>query len=325
VTAEDPTPRMIRRSEHEGPEAGPGGVGAPQGEASAQFLGQFLLGRGLINEEDLEDGLAQQDAMNLPIGALALSKGFLSEKQLLHVHGEQRRTDRLFGEIAVRRGFLTQGQLDELLKEQKEGRVFLGDVLVEAGTVTREVMDRALEDYLREQRVAERRVAERLRGLDESGLLAPSVQLTTRLLLRVGGLVAKPAAVESETRFAGRDYVFWQEVGGDQSFTYALAFDGPDLLTLCKGMLIALDEDDEVPTEVDLLALDVGKEFVNVVVGHLCTWLSRQSRDTMPLPPDAGEGDIEVPTGWSGPSKRVNVRLVLPRGEAALSLVYPAS
>ena len=74
---------------------------------------------------------------------------------------------------------------------------------------------------------------------------------------------------------------------------------------------------------IDLLVLDVGKEFVNIIVGHICTWLSREGINTMPLPPDYGEGACELPHSWEGDTRTINVRLVMARGEVVLSILVP--
>lgn len=283
------------------------------------------MSRGLVSPDALEDALDYQESVNLPLGALALSKGLLSEKQLLHVHAAQWNSDKKFGEIAVRKGFMTRAQLDELLREQKEGRVFLGQALVEQGALDSSVLESSLQSYKDSQKIAEQQIRQDLRALDDFLLVSPAVQLTTRLMLRMGGMVAKVAAVSEDTRLQPFDHVFWQEVGGERPFTYGLSVHTPDLLDLTESMLYSMGEDTEAPDEVNMVVLDVGKEFVNIVVGHVCTWLSREGLNGMPLPPDAAEGNTELPTGWDGASRRVNIRLLMTRGEMALSVLTPAT
>ncbi len=290
-----------------------------------QFLGQYLLSRGLISAEALDEALDYQESVNLPLGALALDRGILSEKQLLHVHAHQRQSDQRFGEIAVRLGFMTRTQLDELLREQKEARIFLGEALVQRDHLTREQLDEALADYHTVQEQAEARVQRDLRNLSDYLLVAPSIQLTTRMLLRLAEMVVKVAAISQDTRLAPKEYVLWQEVSGDRAFTYAMACDAPDLLDLAESLLAGMVDDEDIPTEVDELALDAGKEFINIVVGHICTWLSREGLNTMPLPPDAAEGDAAVPVQFEGPVRRINVSLTSVRGDLALSLLVPAA
>ncbi|RMG15288.1 MAG: hypothetical protein D6731_08615 [Planctomycetota bacterium] len=285
-----------------------------------QFFGQYLLAKGLIGPEALREALDYQRSVNIPLGALALSKGLLTEKQVLHVHTEQRRSDRMFGEIAVLKGFMTRQQLDELLREQKEARVLLGDALVRKGYLSWEKVAEAYKNYQAEQAQAEAQVQRRLQRIPNRLLVDSVIQMSTRMLLRMGGQVSKLAAVAQETRLLPREYTFWQEVEGDLPFAYYLSIGTPELLALAHAILRAVGEPEEdLPQDVDLLVLDVGKEFVNIVVGHVCTRLSHDGFSTMPLPPDHAEGEDFSPTLQPGASS-INVRLVLPLGDVAISI-----
>jgi hypothetical protein len=290
-------------------------------QVSVQFLGQFLVSQGHVTRDQLEAALDFQEENNLPLGALALSKGLLNERQLLIVHAQQMNTEDRFGEVAVRRGFLTRHQLDELLREQKEARVLIGDALVRAGAIDADTLAVAVQQYRVVQERAQEQVDAELRSLPDAHLISPAIQLTTRLLLRMCGLVAKVAAVSQDTRLAHFDYALWQEVEGTRPFTYALHLDGLDLLDLSEAVLYALDDETALPDEVDPLVLDVGKEFVNILVGHLCTWLDREGHRTTPLPPGSGEGNLDPPACWDGPVRRINVRLVMPRTAMAVSIL----
>ena len=229
-------------------------------------------------------------------------------------------TEDRFGEVAVRRGFLTRHQLDELLREQKEARILIGDALVRAGAVDADTLAVAVQQYRVVQERAQEQVDAEIRALPDAHLISPAIQLTTRLLLRMCGLVAKVAAVSQDTRLAHFDYALWQEVEGTRPFTYALHLDGIDLLDLSEAVLYALDDETALPDEVDPMVLDVGKEFVNILVGHLCTWLDREGHRTTPLPPGSGEGNLDPPACWEGPVRRINVRLVMPRTAMAVSI-----
>ena len=296
-------------------------VADPQPFVTVQFLGQFLVSQGHVTRSQLEAALDFQEANNLPLGALALSKGLLSERQLLLVHAQHLSSEERFGEVAVKRGFLTRHQLDELLREQKEARVLIGDALVRDGAIDSETLAVAVEQYRIVQERAEEQVEAALRALPDAALVSPAIQLTTRLLLRMCGMVAKVAAVSQDTRLSSFDYSLWQAVEGTRPFTYALHLDGIDLLDLSEAVLYALEDDTSLPEEVDPIVLDVGKEFVNILVGHLCTWLDREGQRTRPLPPDSGEGTLIPPTSWEGPVRVINLRLVTPRTAMAVSIL----
>jgi hypothetical protein len=312
-----------RAADRPDPDLPPSGGSPEPLAASVQFLGQFLVSQGLVSNEQLDLALDYQEENNLPLGALALSKGLLSEKQLLIVHATQLTSEERFGEIAVRRGFLSRHQLDDLLREQKEARILIGDALVRQDAIKSDVLVVALEQYKHVQKLAERQVEEDLRRLPDFLLVSPAMQLTTRLLLRMCGLVAKVAAISEDTRLAPRDYVLWQEVRGDRPYTYGFHIDGVDLLDLAEALLYTLGDEAEIPDIVDEVVLDVGKEYVNILVGHLCTWLDREGYSCRPLPPDAAEGEFPIPVSFEGPARHINLRLVLPRTEMAVSIIVP--
>jgi hypothetical protein len=282
-----------------------------------QFFGQFLVSQEIVSSDALEEAVRYQKECNLPLGALALSKAYLTEGQVQHVHGLQRRTDRFFGELAVERGFLTPGQLDELLKDQAEARVLIGEALLAKGHLTRDRLNEALLEYHASQSTSEEALRETIDEHPQARLLDLSQQLTERMLLRLAGMLTKPLEVLADTRPEPLEHWITMQVEGDRNFTYALTLDSPQLLAVAQGLLREVDGV-EAPTEVDELALDAGREFANIVVGHICTHLSRTDREqTMPKPPRSGApepvGDGER---WAG------VRMLLPDGELAMGLLF---
>jgi CheY-specific phosphatase CheX len=237
------------------------------------------------------------------------------------IRTEQRRSDRLFGEIAVLKGFLSRQQLDDLLREQKEARVLLGDALVKQGYLSWEQVASAYKAYQGEQQAAEQQIQRTLAAIENKLLVNTTVQMSSRMLLRMGGQISKLAAVDDKTRLVPREYLFWQEVEGDLPFTYYMSISSQELILVSRNILEAVG-DPESPEDVDMIVLDVGKEFVNIVVGHICTRLSHEGLNTMPLPPDHAEGQDFQPPQSDG-MVQINIRLVMPLGEVALSLHCP--
>jgi len=286
-----------------------------------QFFGQYLVSTGVVSDGSIAEAVQYQRAVNIPLGALALSKALLTERQVLHIHTQQRRTDKPFGEIAVQRGYLTRAQLDDLLKEQAEARILLGEALVQKGHLSREQLNEALISYHSEQSRAKDEVVAALRAVEEATLTETAVELSSRMLLRMGNLVSKYAEVTPGARPALHDYWFTMAVGGDKSFTFGLGLEEPVLLALARRMLEEIP--DEAPhDEVDELVLDAGKEFVNIVVGHVCSRLSRDGLNTMPEPADVVDvratGAPSPPAGlWNG------VVLRLPSGDVSVGVHVP--
>lgn len=280
-----------------------------------QFFGQFLIDRGAVTAAALEDALAYQAAVNVPLGALALSKGLLSERQVLLVHTEQRRSDRRFGELAVQLGFLKRSQLDDLLREQAEARILIGEALVQKGHLTRAALDEAFNVYRAEQARAEEEARSALTTAPFAAAVEAAVDVTMRLLLRLGSLSAKLTRVGWDRPLDLQDHVFWQPVSGEQPFTYALSLSSAHTLLLGRRMLEPLQGAD-VPEAVDALVLDVMREFVNIVVTQVCARLARDGRRYVP-------GAPELTPLPAQRGQRVVVELVLPQGVVGVAIDLP--
>lgn len=280
--------------------------------SSVQFFGQYLVARAIVSPEALQDALAYQAAVNVPLGALALSKGLLSERQVLLVHTEQRRSDRRFGELAVQMGFLKRSQLDDLLREQAEARILIGEALVQKGHLTREALDEAFKAYRAEQAEAEQATRWALSEAPGGLVVEAAVDITARLLLRMGNLSAKLTRVSWDRPLALQEHTFWQPIDGDERFVYILTLSAAQALTLGRRMLEPLQGGD-VPDAVDALVREVIKEFVNIATLQVCGRLGREGRDCAPGVPEVGS-----PPAPSGPC--VVVELALPDGVVRLAV-----
>lgn len=89
--------------------------------------------------------------------------------------------------------------------------------------------------------------------------------------------------------------------------------DFPLLMATAAALLVELGE--EVPPIVDEVVLDAGKEFVNIVVGHVCAGLCKDGQKVMPEPPEVR---TRVPNLGR---TRVRVVVALAEGDAFVDLV----
>ena len=114
------------------------------------LFGEFLLGQGLVKEDELVSALDEQQQNKMPMGQMAVQKGFLDSKSLFKVLTEQRKRLRDandFGVIAIEMGLLNQGQIDELVESQSTTNELLGNLLVGKGIVPREKLVEILREY----------------------------------------------------------------------------------------------------------------------------------------------------------------------------------
>lgn len=108
-------------------------------------VGQMLISKGLINETQLHEALAQQkEKPYLRLGEVLLGLGYVQLGDLSDSLEMQHRALRL-GQILMRKGDLDAEQLDAALKRQSETGKLLGELLVDMGFCTRTQVHEALE------------------------------------------------------------------------------------------------------------------------------------------------------------------------------------
>ena len=172
------------------------------------FLGQFLLQRGAITEEQLADALEYRREHTRRTGDLALEQGALTPRQVTCVLREQEKTDQPFGEIALHRGYLSEEALDDILFSQVVCCVYLGEALLERGHLSQERFDVLLREY--EQIESGRRTNVRYLYEDapENKILATLVVALDKAFTRFTGESAKVDDIGGEFCEALYDHSF---------------------------------------------------------------------------------------------------------------------
>ena len=270
----------------------------PQGpKEEAKFFGHYLVQKGLINEEQLEQGLLLMRQRNRKLGDLAKERGFLSDFQVETLHKEQRRVDMFFGDLAIKRGFMNKGQVDELLDWQRVHKIRIGEALVEL-----ELMDA---DTVREH-------AE-VFG-EDLGSLAPKVPISTetqdtaalstadgpldvsrvetyivdylpRMLRRLADADAKVVSIGSIAQFAGFQYRGLSKLEGDPALLLGVSLDEALARQVLEGLFGEEVEDifDELPFD------DAVTEFLSMLGASLVTHLESLGFEYRSGAPVAGE------------------------------------
>jgi hypothetical protein len=138
-------------------------------------LGELLVLRGLLAEDDVASALLEQRRNRRRLGQILVARGVLSRAALESTLAEQagrlepesgfgaglrdaidvqragrRRTRRRsrppLGEYLVRRGYLTDEDISRALADQAKSGKLIGEILVERGAVAQPVVSRALEE-----------------------------------------------------------------------------------------------------------------------------------------------------------------------------------
>ncbi|MFW5735030.1 MAG: hypothetical protein ACOCWR_08230 [Oceanidesulfovibrio sp.] len=116
------------------------------------FLGQFLMRKGLVNEEQLLEAVGYQKGVNELIGDLAVRREYLAPNDVEAILRSQRESELPFGQIAVEQGRLTEAQRESLVQAQAMGYVFLGEALLANGFLTALEFVEAINEFSRVER-----------------------------------------------------------------------------------------------------------------------------------------------------------------------------
>ncbi|MGA0199604.1 MAG: hypothetical protein ACO3NK_10880, partial [Prochlorotrichaceae cyanobacterium] len=106
-------------------------------------LGQFFLRTSALTEEQLEELLREQSSSQKRLGELLVEKGMISQEDLDKALENQQI---LLGDILVKHNYITQEQLDIALKQQRETFQPIGEIVVQAGWITAQEMSHALKE-----------------------------------------------------------------------------------------------------------------------------------------------------------------------------------
>lgn len=113
----------------------------------AQFLGNYLVKKKLITEEQFAEASEQQKDVHMKLGVLAVNEEFMTPEQAQEVHDIQTRVDKRFGQIAIELDYLTEEQLDQLLNAQPKAHLVLAQVLIDKNFITLEKFSQAMQEY----------------------------------------------------------------------------------------------------------------------------------------------------------------------------------
>ena len=115
-----------------------------------QFLGNYLLQKGIVNQEQLFSAMSRLSQTHIKLGTIAIHEGLMTANEVDECLYVQTREDKRFGEIAIERGYLEEAQVQELLSKQTPDFILLGQNLVEDGVFSYEELERIIFDYKNE-------------------------------------------------------------------------------------------------------------------------------------------------------------------------------
>jgi hypothetical protein len=258
-----------------------------------QVFGQFLLGRGEIDEAQLRQAVELMHELNSPLGVLAVGEGFATEADCQRVNEEQRRTDLPFGELAMQMGVLNSIELEELLQQQRETRVDLVSALVELGCLSDDLA-RDLHDSWKSAQPAQPEIVLDLpAALHGSPTAEWVVALAAPLLRRVADLEVQMGAAEALEGPVDHVLVACAEAVGTRPLRVTLMLEQRFGERLARGLLGM-----ELDTLASELALEAVGEFLNVMMGNVIVGLEARGVELRLEPPRYG---VLPDAGWMFP------------------------
>lgn len=110
-------------------------------------FGQFLINNGVVDDDNVFEGLNIQRKWTPPIGKVAIKENFLTVKDTMNILYHQAGTAKMFGELAVEMELLNDEQVSLLLERQRASRPRIGEILVEMGVMSNSTLDNMVEKF----------------------------------------------------------------------------------------------------------------------------------------------------------------------------------
>lgn len=182
-------------------------------------IGELLVGRGLISNEQLEEALDQQQVTGIRLGDIILSRGWVSTVDFYEALTDHFRRGRI-GDLLLDAGLIEQWQLEEAIEYQAQWGTRLGDIILAKGWVKPYLLAQVLAGHFDKPNVD--LFKERL---DESLLDRKKLSIYSEYLFvpwrREGGLL-KVAVVDVSPALLAR---VAEEVGEPFDFVITAKFD----------------------------------------------------------------------------------------------------
>jgi len=106
-------------------------------------MGELLLAKGLVTQEQLTEAIEHQSNHGGRLGDILLSLGYINKEQLEEIIPKEVKKQAI-GELLVEKGYISREQLEFALAFQKKSGGMMGDILLSLNMVSTEVLFREL-------------------------------------------------------------------------------------------------------------------------------------------------------------------------------------
>ncbi|MCE5272496.1 HU family DNA-binding protein [bacterium] len=118
-----------------------------------ELFGQYLIRRGLVSQEDIEEALMLQDILKDSLGAVALANDIITYRDVGSILEQVDRTGLTFAECAVELGILTRAQEEHLRAKDEVCRIRIGQLLVATAKLPRQELETELAEFYRQRQL----------------------------------------------------------------------------------------------------------------------------------------------------------------------------
>lgn len=116
-----------------------------------ELFGQFLIRRGKVRQDDIEEALVLQEILHDSLGAAALASDLISFKEVGQILEHMDNSESNFSEAAVELNILTPEQIEDIKVKAGDCQFRLGQLLVATTKLTQQELDGELAHFSSER------------------------------------------------------------------------------------------------------------------------------------------------------------------------------
>ena len=279
-----------------------------------KYFGQYLIEKNIVTPEDLLKAMSLQGTTNLSLGDIAVQTGLITKEQMDKIQQHQISRNMSFMRASRELGFISPTELDTLISRQMSNNLLLGDCLVKLKILTQEQIETQFKFFRTEQSILEFKILNAIAAHSNAILIETVIQSTVNLFRylldvqpRIGGFYSNgtpPSSIDYH-------WVAFQKLEGDYICNIEIF--------LTKGIILKISSSllKRPVNEISELSLDSSKEFLNIIVGYVCSALSLKNIKCEPSVPEMVE--IEQ---YSLGKNQVRVPFLLPQGQVEVRVKY---
>lgn len=261
------------------------------------IVGTYLLEKGLLTYEQLNDLLAEQRRVRVKLGLIAVAEGLMMQEEADKINQMQASVDKRFGDLAVEQGYLTEGEVEALLKKQGNAYLVFAQALEDQQLMTVEQLEQYMMDFQMENQMTLSDM-EDLKSGDVDRILPLYIPIGYEKYLDAVGTAVRTIirSVDTElypekafiTSRCKAEHGAVQYIDGERRLSCGMVGRGRALLTIASVFA------GEAFEEVNEDALDAIGELLNCISGIYASALSRGGVFVELYPPEFSEEISEI-------------------------------